>query len=126
MVSCLKCGRDTAEGAVFCETCLADMQAHPVRPGTPVVLPNRSGEPPKRSPKRRGPSPEDQLRAVKRRVRVYAALWLVTLCAMGVLTAVVWCSRAHPTFRPGQNYTSIVSTTTPTDSSEETVPSQGS
>lgn len=40
-MKCLRCGKDVAEEQVFCPECLADMQAHPVNPNTPVLLPDR-------------------------------------------------------------------------------------
>lgn len=107
-MSCLKCGRDTEEGAAFCETCLRMMRNYPVRPGTPVLLPNRENLAVKRPPKRRIPSPEDQLKDMKLRVRAYRTLWLLTLLAMVAVTLVLWRDAYHPPVRPGQNYTSIV------------------
>ena len=40
-MSCMRCGKETKESQVFCEECLADMERHPVKPGTPIQLPNR-------------------------------------------------------------------------------------
>lgn len=41
-MSCMRCGKETNEGQVFCAECLADMERHPVKPGTPIQLPQRS------------------------------------------------------------------------------------
>ena len=40
-MNCMKCGREAPDGQVFCGDCLERMQAHPVKPGTPVLLPNK-------------------------------------------------------------------------------------
>ena len=40
-MSCMRCGKDTTENNIFCNECLADMERHPVKPGTPILLPDR-------------------------------------------------------------------------------------
>lgn len=124
-MSCLKCGRDTEEEAVFCESCLLDMRRHPVRPGTPVMLPSRDSVPVKRVPKRRAVPPEEQLKSMKRRVRIYASLWFLTMLAAVTVSLVLIREVASPPLRPGQNYTSVISTTSPTVPVTEAVPSEG-
>lgn len=44
-MSCIRCGRDTEDNQVFCVECLADMERHPVKPGTPIQLPVRMQQP---------------------------------------------------------------------------------
>lgn len=44
-MSCMRCGKETEESQVFCAECLADMERHPVKPGTPVQLPVRQPNP---------------------------------------------------------------------------------
>lgn len=109
-MGCLKCGRDTEEGAVFCSECLLEMQRYPVRPGTPVVLPAQERVVPKKAPKRRTISPEDQIKGMKKRIRTLTVLWIATLLALAVLAVVCWRVLPRPQFRPGQNYTAIIST----------------
>ena len=41
-MNCLKCGKETAETQVFCENCLKTMDDYPIKPGTPVNIPNRA------------------------------------------------------------------------------------
>lgn len=48
-MNCIRCGRETEEDQVFCSACLKDMDRHPVNPGTPIQLPNRT----KRTPVKR-------------------------------------------------------------------------
>ena len=40
-MNCLKCGRETRPGAVFCTQCQEVMQQYPVKPGAVIHLPNR-------------------------------------------------------------------------------------
>ncbi len=40
-MSCMRCGKEVEENQVFCAACLQDMERHPVKPGTPIQLPNR-------------------------------------------------------------------------------------
>lgn len=40
-MSCMRCGKEINENQVFCDECLADMDRHPVKPGTPIQLPQR-------------------------------------------------------------------------------------
>lgn len=39
---CLRCGKETADSKVFCQSCLSSMENYPVKPGQPIVLPTRS------------------------------------------------------------------------------------
>lgn len=49
-MSCMRCGKATEESELFCAECLADMERHPVKPGTPIQLPVRDNNPnPKRT-----------------------------------------------------------------------------
>lgn len=40
-MNCLKCGKETADGQVFCADCQQIMQQYPVKPGTAIHLPHR-------------------------------------------------------------------------------------
>lgn len=123
-MACLKCGRDTEEGAVFCTDCLLTMQKYPVRPGTPVVLPTRERSVSKKAPKRRVISAEDQLKALKKRNRNLFVLWIATVLALTFLAFVGWQNFFRPQHRPGQNYTAITATTA-APSVAATLPSEG-
>ncbi len=110
-MNCLKCGRETEENQVFCQRCLEDMQRFPVRPGSPVILPRRrEAAPPKRVSKRRGPSPEEQLRSLRRRSRILAVCLAAALLLAGVLAYPAWKYVDSKRLRPGQNYTAITTT----------------
>ena len=40
-MNCAKCGREIEKDQVFCTVCLEEMERHPVKPGTPIQLPQR-------------------------------------------------------------------------------------
>lgn len=48
-MNCLRCARETEENHLFCNQCMKDMERHPVKPGTPVHLPDR----PEKAPTKR-------------------------------------------------------------------------
>ena len=111
---CMKCGRDIEEGQVFCDSCLEDMKKYPVKPGIAIQLPNRKDgpAPKKNTPKRKQPpTPEEQIRTLKRRLKRMVILWLITL---SLLAATIYPTVEYflgkPFLQPGQNYTTIVST----------------
>ena len=41
-MQCLRCGRETEEGQVFCFLCESVMVKHPGKPNTVVTIPERS------------------------------------------------------------------------------------
>ena len=118
-MSCMKCGRDTEEGQVFCADCLEVMAKYPVKPGIAIQLPGRKDAPaPKKSyvKRRQPPTPEEQVLKLKRRLRGMVILWLVTLL---LLAATVYPTveyfRGKRYLLPGQNYNTITTaeSTTP-------------
>lgn len=106
---CIKCGKETEEGQVFCEDCLADMAIHPVKPGTPVLLPIRPTAAKKSPSRRKGPTAAEQ--AVKlRRVVQWLALGMVVLIAVLFVTvsALVFTLRNQDVRNViGQNYNTM-------------------
>lgn len=112
-MNCMKCGREIEEDQVFCAQCLEDMAQYPVKPGIAILLPHRKETPvlKKIYPKRRQPpTQEEQIHRLKKRVRLFVLLWILTLA---LLAATV-----YPTIQyffgedmplPGQNYTTITS-----------------
>lgn len=116
---CLKCGRETDEGQVFCQECLLDMGKHPVDPNEVVLLPQRPAAPAAKKPaRRRTITPEERIIHLKRRIRLLTVLLLlVTLAASALAYPTIQYFRRYR-LRPGQNYTSIVTATAPA----ETVP----
>jgi len=111
-VNCMKCGRDIEPEQVFCAQCLADMEKYPVRPGTAVQLPRRQETPLYRKvyPKRRPPTPEEQIRRLRKNIR---RLWGCLIACFVIIALLI-----YPFVRelidsqkqlPGQNYTSTSS-----------------
>lgn len=107
-MNCLKCGREAAEDQVFCQDCLLVMQRYPVRPGTPVILSRRSESPAVRKPvRRRGVSPEEQVRSLRMRIRILSVLLIAALLASALLAVPAWQHLFGERLRPGQNYSSV-------------------
>lgn len=107
-MGCLKCGRDTDSGAVFCESCLGEMEKYPVRPDIEVKLPERKQAPvQKKQSKKRTVSPEDQIKTLKKRCRTLLLLLIsVTLLAAALaVPAVEYLMDDH--FKIGQNYSTV-------------------
>lgn len=112
VMACLKCGRETQPGQVFCDMCLEIMEWYPVKPGTAVLLPKRQDFPVRKAVKRRTPSLEDQIKSLHRLVRVLGIL----LAVMTLFVALM----VFPTFQylkdehvlPGQNYSTVTQTAT--------------
>lgn len=110
-MNCIKCGRDIEEGQVFCASCLEDMAKYPVKPGIAIQLPRRkdTSTVKKMHPKRRQPpTPEEQLRVLKKKLRRMIVLWLVTLALLAAtIYPTVEYFFGEQFLLPGQNYTTI-------------------
>lgn len=107
---CLKCGKETKDNQVFCEGCLASMEQYPVKPGTPVQLPNKEPQAAKKQTSRRSaPSQEEQLAFLKKLV----VRLLLAMSVLLVLLALTVSMLLHNIFaKPdtnsiGRNYTTI-------------------
>ena len=116
-MSCMRCGRDVISNQVFCEDCKATMERYPVSPNTPVILPKHSQKTThKKASRKKTVSLENQIFALKHRVRLLTVLVIAfaLLAALLVYPAVQYLMEDH--FLPGQNYTSIVSKTSENES----------
>ena len=108
-MNCLKCGREIDEGQYFCGDCLLVMEKYPVKPGASVQLPPRADSiaPKKAHPKRRGKAaPEEQVKALKIRVRVLSAVLAVCLILLIVFSVLTIKDVREKRLLPGQNYSS--------------------
>ena len=83
-IPCIKCGREITPGAVFCAECLADMEKHPVKPGTPVVLHTKPTTSIRRAPSRKVRKPEEQIRSLKRTITWLWVLICLLIAGLGV------------------------------------------
>lgn len=103
----MKCGREVALGQVFCKDCQADMAQYPIKPGTPVILPNRDDAvASRRTSTRKVRKPEEQV-ARLRKLTLGLGLALITLAlAFGITTSVLLDKLADQSGNDqhGQNY----------------------
>ena len=123
-MNCLKCGREVPGEQVFCEDCLLEMEKYPVKPGTVVQLPRRRDSAgTKKSPKRRSMPLEEQVKTLKRRIRLLTFILIITLILTVVFGffAIEHLMEEH--FLPGQNYSTIIVTTAPGETAEAMEPS---
>lgn len=107
-MQCLKCGREIPAGQVFCQECGREMEQYPVEPGTAVLIPKRAQTAPAKKPPLRRPAipPEEQVRRLKRRLRIVTALLALSIAASALATYLlrdrIWPDPTKPL--PGQNY----------------------
>ena len=110
-MNCMKCGVEIPETQVFCDHCLSVMAQYPVKPGTHIHLPKRDAdaEAPKKAPKKkRGPTPEEQLSALRLKVlrlRLVAVILVFVICVIGGLLALELYEDFTDTPNIGLNYT---------------------
>ena len=88
---CLKCKRKLEEGQVFCTACLENMEAYPIKPGTPIQLPPRVPVLPQkaRHRKQRERKPEAEIRRLRSSVRWLTLALIVVLLAFGLTAAIL-------------------------------------
>ena len=110
-MDCLKCARQTQGKEVFCPDCLAVMAASPVKPDTPVVLPQRKAKT-TRTPQKKLPKAEEIISQLQKKVK---ALWItvavlaILLCtAVGSLAVMLYQEWSEPEI--GSNYSTFSST----------------
>lgn len=122
-MNCMKCGRDVESGQVFCQECRAEMEKYPVKPGTVVQLPRRREESviKKMTRRRTPPTPEEQVKNLRKMVRGLLGMILVLLVLVAVLLyPAIKDLLAQETFLPGQNYSSITDVEESTDAVDDT------
>lgn len=90
-MSCLKCGRKLEDGQFFCSACLENMDAYPVKPGTPIQLPPQQpvlSAKPKRK-KHRGRKPEEEIQRLRSSIRLLMLILIVLLLAFGLVSVLL-------------------------------------
>ena len=106
-MKCMKCGRDVEPGQVFCPECLKGMEDYPVNPNVTVRIPRRP-EPVqnRKASRRRNVSEEEQIRILKKRVRILVWVLVAAVVAIVVLSipAVQYLLKETISSLPGQNY----------------------
>lgn len=112
-MSCLKCGSDTAGGAVFCDSCLKEMSRYPVSRETPVYLPKRVAPEPERHARRaakQAPKPEELVERYKKRNRTLRKICISLAVVLVLLVTALVVILQQVSLRPniGQNYSTQV------------------
>lgn len=90
-MKCLKCGTTIPSGQVFCEGCQDDMERHPVKPGTPIVLPYRPERSASKSSHKKARKAEEQLANLRSFV-FWLLLLIVALIAALAITVTMLLS----------------------------------
>ena len=103
---CLRCGRETEEEQAFCLECQKEMAKYPVDPNAVVQLPVREQIFPKKAVKRKV-SPEEQIKFLKRSLRLYACLFLITVITLICLSIPMIRYYGEQHFQIGQNYNTV-------------------
>lgn len=88
-MNCIKCGKNAPGASEFCDECLADMALHPVKPGTPVILPKHENLQTVKHSRKRALKPEQQLQLMRRRVRLLLALSILLLILLAIAVLVI-------------------------------------
>lgn len=110
---CLKCGKETLEDQAFCLECQKEMAKYPVDPGIAVQLPTRKPIPSKKPAKRRI-TPEEQIRALRKRLRISFCLLLAALAMIAGLAISLFLLLNQERAQIGKNYTTVRPGTTVT------------
>lgn len=86
---CLKCGKTARD--VFCDECKANMEKYPVKPDTPVSLPDREAyfaQKKVSQPKRKATAEEQNIQ-LRKLLKLLLILWLITAVAL-VVFILLW------------------------------------
>lgn len=106
-MKCLKCGTAITSGQVFCGSCQEDMERHPVKPGTPVVLPNRNERHVGKSSHKRIRKPEDQI-ANQRSFIFWLLLLIVALITALAITVTMLLSATEAQEAPAAAVVNLI------------------
>lgn len=116
-MNCLRCGAEVAEGESFCGKCLEKMKEYPVKPGTPIQLPNRKFQASSRkntSKRRVQPKDKEVITRLYRRNQLLVLLLLLTMLLLSFVTiAYVKKITEQPVKQPGQNWVVVETTAAP-------------
>ncbi len=116
-MNCMKCGREIPLGQAFCKDCLADMEQYPVKPGTPIQLPQHNAPSVSKRPTHthKVKKPEEQLVRLRKLVRLQtlALFILVLLLLISGLYSLKKLYHPEQPLYPGQNYSTAEPTKPP-------------
>ena len=110
-MNCMRCSIEIEEGQVFCESCLADMKRHPVKPETHIQLPSRPAPEAvkKQAPRKRTPTPEERIYRL-RKVVVWLSVALAAVLlflSFSLYLLIDMVSEKPEQENIGQNYSTI-------------------
>ena len=96
----MKCGKETENGQVFCDSCLEVMEQYPVKPDTVVQLPpQRNLLTEKKPSKKKELSPKEMLRKQSKLVKRYQGICLLLLLLLlGAVAALCFVLYSHTEF----------------------------
>ncbi len=113
-MNCMRCGRETTGQQVFCDSCLADMVRHPVKPDVAVYLPVRKPSEPQRKQNRHRKkelSAEELVPILRKRIRFLIVTVVILVMMLGAAAAGVWLANNPNTETKipniGQNYQTV-------------------
>lgn len=86
-MTCLRCGRKTDENQIFCQECLEVMEKQPVKPDTPIQIPNRFG----RTVQKRTNAKNITKKGEKKLFRLRSAIFWLVLLAIVLAAALALC-----------------------------------
>ena len=109
-MSCMKCGKDTADGQAFCARCLEVMESYPVKPDVHIQLPAwTTRESPKKQTRKNRPARKRQAASLRKQI---AWMWALIILLILALAASLGKEAVLPGSKPpGQNYTYTEPTT---------------
>lgn len=81
---CMKCGVEIPEKQVFCDHCREEMQKHPVKPGTPVNLPNRKQPAIIKGGRLLDLQPEEQIAQLRKKLKFTRLVLLTVLLLLAM------------------------------------------
>ena len=110
---CLKCGKETNDDQAFCLECQKEMAKYPIDPGVAVQILPRRQTTQKKTSKRRI-TPEEQVKILRKRVRLYACLFLAALIVVVCLCVPLVLQIQDERGQIGKNYVTIKPGTVPT------------
>ncbi len=87
-MNCLKCGKETTHGQVFCDDCQEVMQKYPISPSAVVHLPKRSSASEKPADYEEEESAADvisQLKGIIRWLTLTVGILSILLCLLAVV-----------------------------------------
>ncbi len=88
-MNCVKCGREIENDQVFCPVCLEEMEQYPVKPGTVVHIPKHPEDETDKKPaprKKPVPTPEEQIRRLKKKVMGLRMILVLMMLLCGLLS----------------------------------------